>query len=303
MKNITLTIFILLIIVVLGLYLISFQVRETQSALVTTFGGAPREITTPGWYFKWPGPIQRVYKFESRLMGYEADIGETPTKGAVPIIVNTYVLWRIVHPLDFFNAVGTVEEAGRKIYSQLSDTQNRVIGRHSFGEFVNSDKSKIKFKSIEDEMLTELRKAVSEDYGIEIEALGIKQLKINKDVSQDVFARMRAERNRRTLAAIAQGDAQATKIRTNADAKKTELLAAAQARAKAIRGAGDAEAAQYYKLLDKDPALAMFLRDIETLKKTLKERATVVISADTEPFKLLREMPDIKPADPNEVEN
>ena len=78
---------------------------------------------------------------------------------------------------------------------------------------------------------------------------------------------------------------------------KTELLAAAEARAKAIQGQGDAEAAQYYKLLEQDPQLAMFLRDIDALKKILEQRSTIVISADTEPFKLLRQMPDLKPKD------
>ena len=93
MKNITITIFIVLIIAVLGMYLFLFQVRETQSCLVTTFGNPSREIIRPDWYFRWPAPIQRIYKFDSRMRIFEADLGETTTKGAVPIIVNTYVVW------------------------------------------------------------------------------------------------------------------------------------------------------------------------------------------------------------------
>ncbi len=60
MKNIAITIFILLVVAVMALYLVSFQVRETEFALVTTFGKPTSEITEPGWYFKWPAPIQRV---------------------------------------------------------------------------------------------------------------------------------------------------------------------------------------------------------------------------------------------------
>jgi membrane protease subunit HflC len=295
MKNIAITIFIVLLIGVLGLYLISFQVREIESALVTTFGKPTRQLTEPGWYFKWPAPIQRIYKFDSRMRVFEADIGETTTKGAVPIIVNTFIVWRIAEPLVFFNAVGTVREAESKLLSQISDTQNKVIGRHSFGEFVNSDPAKIKFEQIQDEMLTDIKQAARENYGIEIKTIGIRQLKVSEDVSKDVFERMRAERNRKTEATIAQGNAEATRIRADADSKRTELLAAAQARAKAIRGQGDAEAAKFYKLLEEDPDLAMFLRDIEALKKILQERSTIVLSADTEPFKLLKKMPDIKP--------
>ena len=157
MKNLVITIFIILLIAFLGLVFATFQVRETESALVTTFGKPTREITKPGLYFKWPPPVQWLYKFDSRMRVFEADIGETTTKGAVPIIVNTYVVWKIAEPLEFFNAVGTVSEAENKLRSRINDTQNRVIGRHSFGEFVNSDPTKIHFKQIEEEMLTDLQ--------------------------------------------------------------------------------------------------------------------------------------------------
>jgi membrane protease subunit HflC len=232
-----------------------------------------------------------VHKFDSRLRVFEADLGETTTKGAVPIIVNTYVVWRIARPLDFFNAVGTVREAENKLRSQLSNTQNEVIGRHSFSEFINSDVEKIRFEEIEEEMLTSLQKAVAEDYGIEVRALGIKQLKVSKDVSKDIFERMQAERNAMTQNTISEGMAEAGKIRADAEMKKTMLLSAAESRAKAIRGEGDAEAAKYYEMLQAEPELAMFLRDIEALKKILENRVTIILSADSEPFKLLRQIP------------
>ena len=304
MKNIAITIFIVLVVIVMGLYLILFQVREIETALVTTFGKATSEdeVTEPGWYFKWPAPIQRVYKFDSRKRVFEADLVETTTKGAVPIIVNTYVVWKIAEPLQFFNAVGTVREAESKLRSQIGDTQNRVIGQHSFGEFVNSDPDRIRFEEIQKEMLVDLEQPVRDNYGIEVVALGIKQLKVSDDVSKEVFERMKAERSRRTEATIAQGNAEVTKIKTDADSKKTELLAAAEARAKAIQGQGDAEAAKHYKMLEADPELAMFLREIEALKKILPERSTIMFSSRTAPFILLEKMPDIRPREPNEPE-
>ena len=302
MKNIAITIFIVLVVIVMGLYLVSFQVREIETALVTTFGKATSEdeITEPGWYFKWPAPIQRVYKFDFRKRVFEGDLIETTTKGAVPIIVNTYVVWKVAKPLQFFTAVETIREAESKLRNQISDTQNRVIGRHSFGEFVNSDPAKIKFEDIQTDMLADLKQPVLDNYGIEIVALGIKQLKISEDISKDVFERMRTERTGMYDVITKQGEAEAKKIEADAKSKKTELLAAAEARAEAIRGEGDAEAAKYYKMLEEDPELAMFLRRIEALKKILKERATVVFSSDRAPFRLLEEMPDIKPREPNE---
>ena len=294
MKNIAITIFILLIVVVLGLQLISFQVREIETAMVTTFGKPTREIKEPGFYFKWPLPIERVYKFDSRMRVFEGDLGETTTKGTDPIIVNTYVVWKIAEPLEYFNSVGTIKEAENKLLSRLTDVQNKIIGQHDFSEFVNSDPDQIRLGQIQEQMLADLKQSVIKDYGIEIKAIGIKQLKVSKDVSKDVFERMKSDKNRQTLATISQGQAEAKKIMTDADSKRIELLAAAEARAKAIRGKGDAEAAQYYKMLEAEPELAMFLSNVEALKKILKKRSTIVLSADSEPFKLLREMPEIK---------
>jgi membrane protease subunit HflC len=253
-----------------------------------------REITKPGWYFKWPAPIERVHRFDSRMRVFEADLGEPTTEGALPIIVNTYVVWRIAEPLKFLNSVGTVEEAKEKLYSQITDTQNRVIGQHSFGEFVNSDPEKIRFKQIEDEMLADLEQTVRDEYGIEIKTLGIKQLKVSKKVTPDVFERMKTERQRQTEITIARGQAEAAAIIADSALKRTELLAAADARAKAIRGRGDAEAAKYFELLEEEPELAMFLRNIEALEKILKERSTIVIRDDSEPFIYLKGIPSLE---------
>jgi membrane protease subunit HflC len=293
MKHLATIIFVILVLAILAAYLVTYQVRETESALITTFGKPKEEVSEPGLHIKWPIPIQRVYKFDSRMRVFEAELGETTTKGAVPIIVKTYLVWNIAEPLQFFNAVGTIREAEDQLLNQLKDVQNKVIGRHNFSEFVNSDPAQIRFRDIEQEMQNELAPQVRRLYGIEVRQLGIKQLQVSEEVSKDVFERMRAERNRKTEATIAQGKAQATKIRTDADSKKTELLAAAEARAKAIRGQGDAEAAKYYKMLEADPELAMFLRDIEALKRILEKRSTVVLSGDSEPFRLLKNMPDL----------
>jgi membrane protease subunit HflC len=271
-------------------------VRETETALRTTLGKATEKsrIVEPGLYFKVP-LFQKVHKFDSRMRTFTADLGETTTKGAIPVIINSYAAWRIADPLKFFNTVKSEKEAENKLRSRISDTQNRIVGQYSFSEFVNSDPSKIKIEEIEGNMLNDLAPSVSDDYGIQISAIGIKQLKINEDVTGDVFERMRAERSSMTQAIIASGEAEATRIKADADSKKTEILAAAEARAKAIRGEGDAEAAKYYKMLESDPELAMFLRDIESLKKILEHRSTVVFSSDSAPFSLLKNIPDIEP--------
>jgi len=295
MKNFSIVILVLLIVAVMLLYLVSFQVRQTESALVMTFGEPTRQITEPGWNWKWPAPVQTLVKYDSRPTIFEGVEEETTTKGGEPIIVQSYLIWRVAEPKKFREAVRDTAGAEKLLRSRLRDAQNNVVGRHYFSEFVNTNRAQIKFGEIETEMAAVIARPVKDAYGIKVESVGIKMLKVSEKVTEDVFARMRADRKRKTEATLAQGNAEATKIMSDADSKVIELLATAEARAKAIRGSGDAEAAQYYKMLEADPEFAMFLREIETLKKTLKERATVVLSADAEPFKLLKQMPQIEP--------
>jgi membrane protease subunit HflC len=293
MRKIAIPILIAVIFLVLATYLVAFQVRESELAFVMRFGKPIRDINEPGLKLKLPAPIDRVQKFDSRMRLLEAELAETTTRERVPIIVSTYIVWRVAHPLQFFNNVRTIEGAESKLRSQINDTQNRIIGQHRFAEFINSDPNQIQFDAIQEQMLADLAPRVARDYGIEVKTLGIRQLKISEDNTKVVFERMKAERKRRTEATIALGKAEATRIQTDADAIKTGLLAAAEGRAKAIRGQGDAETAKYLATMEQDRELAMFLRDLEALRTTLQENATLVLPADSQPFRLLKEMPSL----------
>jgi membrane protease subunit HflC len=304
MKNLAIALFVALIVIALGLYLVSFQVRETESCLVLTFGKATAEdeITEPGLYFKWPFPIQQVHKFDFRMRVFETESEETRTRGGEPIIVSTYVVWKISRPLEFFNAIKTVTKAENELLrSRVRNVQNNVIGSRYFSEFVNNDPSKIQFKKIQEDMLGQLQQAVADaKFGVDIKTVGIKQLKVSKDVSTAVFDRMKAERARRAKFIESEGEGEAIRIRTEAKSKSDELTAAAEARAKRIRGKGDAEAAKHYDKLDENVELAMLLRDLEALQKILESRTTFVTPTDVAPFNLLKGLPKLPDTKSNE---
>ena len=295
MKNFWVFLSVALVVVVLALFAVVFQVRQTETAIVMQFGEPVKSITSPGLYFKWPMPIQRVQTFDSRCRLYEGVLEETNTAGNEPIIVHSYVVWRIADPARYLVAVQDMRSAEEKLRSLLRNTQNSVIGRHYFSEFVNTNPELIKFEQIESEMLAEIAGHAMTQYGMEIQTVGIKRLMISEKVTEKVFERMKADRKRRTESILAAGNSEAEGIRSDALAKQKELLAVAESQAKAIRGAGDAEAAKYYQMLEADPELAMFLRDIEALKKILKERSTIVLGVETEPIHLLKELPTLTP--------
>ncbi|MHC5214804.1 MAG: SPFH domain-containing protein, partial [Planctomycetota bacterium] len=162
-------------------------------------------------------------------------------------------------------------------------------------EFVNTDPDKIQFKQIEDEIANEISDQAMQEYGIAIKTVGIKLLDVPKDVTAKVFERMKADRTRKKESILAEGRAEAERIRSDAEAKQKELLAMATTQAQLIRGTGDAEAARYYEMLKEDPELAMFLRNLEALKKILAEKTTIVLGVETEPIDLLKGIPDIEP--------
>lgn len=297
MKNIWVLVFVLLILTVLGLFLFTFQLRETQIAVVTTFGKPTRTLREPGIYFKWPRPIDDVTRYDGRSYLYETVLTDTTTKGGEPINVTSYIIWKIGDPLVFRESVADREEAEKQLDVLLQDTQNTVIGQHYFSDFVNSDPGKIKFTEIENEMATRIGPG-AQKLGIDVKVVGIRRLGVSEAVTTQVFERMKADRRRKTKQITADGEAEATKIRKSAEAKRTELRAIVEARAKAIRGSGDAEAAGYYKMLEEDPEFAMFLRNIEALRKILEKRTTLVLGADTDPIGLLKKIPDIQPREP-----
>ncbi len=294
MKNVWGVISILVVVAILGLSMCSFQVRQTETALVTRFGQPVRTITEPGFQFRLPIGIEKVYKFDSRQQLLEGILEETTTSGSEPIIINSYIVWRIAEPRKFLERVHDTEGARTNLQSLLRNAQNSVVGRHAFSDFVNTDTDKVKLAAIENEIQAEIVSIAKESYGIEVAAVGIKRLMISEKVSEKVFSRMKSDRNRQTENIIAAGNSEANKIKSDAAAKQKELLAIAEAQAKSIRGAGDAEAASYYKMLDADPELAMFLRDLEALRTILKSRSTIVFGTENEPMQLLKGIPQVK---------
>jgi membrane protease subunit HflC len=297
MKNTWTIVFILVVVAILALSSVTFIVRETDTVIVTRLGKLHRSFDEPGLKFKYPWPVEDVKRstFDSRSRLLEETSSETSTAGGEPIIVQSYMVWRIQEPGKFLVSVKDVENAKNTLKSQLRNAQNSVIGQHYFSEFVNTDPEKIQFEQIENEIAVKIQAEALDKYGIAVRSVGIKRLMISKENTEKVFDRMKADRNRKTESILAAGNAEANKIRSDAEAKQKELLAVADAQAKAIRGAGDAEAARYYKMLEADPELAMFLRDIEALKKILAERSTIVLGVETEPMQLLKGIPDIEP--------
>jgi membrane protease subunit HflC len=279
-----------LLLAVFLVLLFVFQVRQSEVAIVTTFGKPTRTVEA-GPHLRLPWPIQKVYLFDQRIQSFEDKLTEDLTADSNTLLTQVYVGWRISDPQAFFPKFGgssTAEAEQKVLEGMIRSAKNGVIGRHPLGDFVSAGGEQ-KFEAIEKEMLTSLQEQLKANkYGIEVAFLGIKKLGLPEAVTQSVFDRMKREREVLSSSYESEGAAEAEKIRSKADADAAKTLASAQREATGIRAQGEAYAAQVLPTFQQAPELATFLLKLDALEQSLKERTTLIFDASTPPFDLFR---------------
>jgi len=279
----------LIVAAILLVAVFSFQLPQTQYAVVTTLG-KPALVTAPGLHFRWPYPFQRVYTFDKRVRcfsGGEGKLEETITRDGHNILVGIYVTFRISDAEVFFTSLENMTKAESQLNSLMRGAKNAAFGKYDFNQIVNTDPEKMKLNEIQSEILATLRER-AKPYGMEIISVGINTINVPKTISEKVFDRMIAERKKESDRIIAEGDKQAETIKIEADRKRAEILAKAEAQALKTRAEADAKAAEYYKVFGENPELAEFLRKLDALRKVMKGRTTLVVDTSTPPFDLLK---------------
>ncbi len=273
-----------------GLVLFTFQVRQTEVAVVTTLGRFNRAISEPGLYARWFWPVQKVYRFDNRLQNFERKFEQTTTADGRNLIVTVFAAWRVADARMFLERFpnGDLIRAEQSLEGLVRDAKNGVIGQHRFNELISTNRTKVKLRDIEQEMLAIVRARAGTNYGIAVDILGVKQVGLPESITSKVFERMRAERQRLVKQFQSEGEAEAIRIRSEADRQRHEALALADAEAMVIRGQGEAEAAKAFAVFERNPDLAVFLMELNALAGSLKERSTLVFDPQTPPFSLLK---------------
>jgi len=292
MKRNALTLVVgVILLVIFFLLLFTFQVRQTEVVVLTTFAKPSAEpIEKPGLYFKWPLPIQKVYRFDKRIHNFEDEYDQMLTADGHNLLATVYVGWQIEKPREFFNSfpAGTPAAAEPQLKGLVRQTKQAVIGRHAFSDFISSDPKQVKFAQIEAEILTNITASALAKYGIKVQFVGIKKLGIPENVTQKVFDRMTAERQRMIDQLRAQGEREKISIQSAADRDRAEILAQAEKEAYAIRGAADAEATKHFATFQQNQKLAIFLAEIRALESTMVKGSTIIADTTMSPFSLLQ---------------
>ena len=292
MKRSPLTLLIgLLLIVIFGLLLFTFQVRQSEVVVVTTFGKPTRTITEPGLKARLPWGIQMIHRFDQRVQNFEDKFTEGLTQNGYNLLTSVYVGWKITDAMAFYpkfaGSAEPIAEAEKVLQGLLSNAKSAVVGKHPLSDFVSANPEANKFAAIEDEILAQLQSQVSaNNYGLKIEFLGIKKLGLPESVTQSVLEQMTSERKVLADKLTSEGETEAQNIRSDADRRAAELQANAEGQATQIRGEGEAAAAKYLKVFQQNPELANFIFRLNALESSLKERATLIFDGRTSPFDL-----------------
>jgi membrane protease subunit HflC len=244
--------------------------REGQFKIALFLGEPTAVITQPGIEVTFP--FVETRSFDSRWQHLGSERKEIPTSDQERIIIDSYVIWRISDPLQFYKKFPTgMAEAETQINQQVRGKVREVIGKRTLAQVLKDARGDVMRE------ITAKSAAAVKDFGIELNDVRINRTELPRGTEENVFARMRAERNRL-----------ARKYRAEADREARVVVAEARGKAEIERGKGDAEAARIYaEAYSKDPEFYAFLRSLEAYRKTLGEGTTMVLPPDQEFFRLL----------------
>lgn len=298
-----------------------FIVDETQDCIVERLGKivavydqVSAERSDRGLHLKFPWPIDTVRRFDRRLQVFDPPAREMFTRDRKNLTVGSFVAWRIAvetkpstelleRPVvKFYRGLGNAAAAEARIDTRIRSIVSSEIGSIELSRILAAQDSESPPQSANpiEELAARVLKlarqrpdeaeSFQQKLGIELVDYGVKRLNLPEANLFAVYERMRKEREKIAQYYRSAGEAEKTVIESRARRRSEELIALAQADAARIRGAGEAKALeirnQAYAL---DPEFFQFLRTLETYRKILNQKSTLILSASSPLFKLLTE--------------
>jgi membrane protease subunit HflC len=241
-----------------------------------------RKTTEPGLTWRLP-LVERVETYSSRWLHADTEELRVDTTDGEQLNVDSYVIWRIARPVEFFRAFkGKQRNAEERIDRIVRDRVRQIIGRHTLVEVLKDRREQIAAE------ITEECRAELAHGGIDVRDVRINRTDLPEGTEGSVYARMKTERERLAKQSRAEGSERARAIRAEADREAQVIVANARRDAEITRGQGDAQAARVYSdAYGSEPEFYAFMRSLEAYRRTIDENTTLIISPDSEFFKYL----------------
>lgn len=267
-----------------------FSVNQAQQALVLQFGAPVRPIEDPGLHIKIPF-AQNVVYFDRRLLDIDTDPQEVTMLDQKRLVVDAFARYRIVNPLQFYQAVGTETNMRVRLSAIVISKLRDTLGKVPFAAVLTEQRAQL-MKQITDQVVAE-----AESFGVRVFDVRIMRADLHPDNSAAIYGRMQTERERQAKQERAEGAETAQTIRAEADRERTVILADAQRQAQILRGQGDAEATGIFaNAFNRDPSFYDFYRSLQAYRNAFSDGTTMVLSPDSEFLKYFREEQGGEPA-------
>jgi len=296
------------LLAILGLQSV-FTVDETQHRVVTRFGEVRQIYSTPGLKFKTPF-VDQVVSMEKRLLRVDVPPASMPDADNQFMDIDAFLRYRIINPKRFLESLRTEVDASSRLGAIVVSELRAEVGQRQRAEIIGGQISVNEagvpvVGPLVDESGTEVREALmtrvkeraslrvgpsGNDFGIAITDVRIKRADFPGATQENVFARMRTERQIQAQRLRAEGQSNFLFITAGVDRDLLIIAAEAQEKANVFRGQGEAEAIRILaEALGEDPEFYAFLRSLDAYKKIMASQTTVVLPADSPLFQYLQD--------------
>lgn len=299
-----------------------YTISEVEQAIITQFGKPVGEpITTAGLKLKVPF-IQEVNPIDRRVLEWDGNPSDMPTKDKLYISVDLFARWKITEPLQYFLRLRDERSAQSRLDDILGSETRNAVAKHELIEIIRTTRGRTPLR---DTLLTdeeraqdigslvpiqkgralveqEIFKAAAQKvrvFGIELLDIRFKRINYNESVRPKIYDRMISERRQIAERFLSEGNGEAARIRGNRVRDLNKIQSEAYRAVEEIRGAADASAAEIYALAyDASPQAAEFYeftRTMQAYKDMISEGTTLVLSTDSDLFKFLDGMQTYDP--------
>lgn len=276
------------LVIVLGYFGFTCEVREGGCAVILRFGAVRGEITEAGLYARLPWPFETVVKYDSRLQYLESDNLETTTEDKRNVIIQSYATWKISDPVLYHNSVGARGVADAYIKDQVFSATNSVMGGYKLTGLVSLNSEELKIEQIQNEICARVRENCKKNYGIYINDVSILRLSLPDTNLESVFEQMRADRQKDIDTIIANAQRDANAIISSAEAEAAAIIADGTTAAAEIKAQTETEVARIYaEAQAANIELYRFLRELDAVVSSVGESTVLVVKTDAYPFNIL----------------
>jgi membrane protease subunit HflC len=263
-----------------------YILKETERGVVLRFGEVVNADIKPGLHFKIP-IVNEVRKFDGRLLTVDSPPERFFTQEQKALIVDSYAKFRVAETAKFYTATNGEESRALTLLAQrINNSLRNEVATRTIQEVVSGERDELMAAIIED-----LSVVAQEQLGVEIVDVRVKQIDLPPDVSESVYRRMNAEREKEAREHRSQGQELAEGIRAAADREVTVLKANAYRDSELIRGEGDASAtAIYADAFNQDAEFYSFTRSLRAYQDAFRGNGDLMLlQPDSEFFRYLKD--------------